>query len=765
MRKFTLFSIVFLFLLTGNAVLAQSGGWTQLSTTYTGNFKDVYFVSATVGYAVGGNNTSGVIYKTTNGGTSWAATVISSSSLESVWFVSTTDGYVAGSNGKIYKTTNGGSTWIAQTSGTTDWLKTVQFPSSTTGFAAGGTSLVKTINSSGSWSSVTLPSAGANTVANGAFFSNSSTGVVYGSYNFLNGWIAYTTNGGTSWSLPVFTTSAAINDAYFTSGSVGYAVGNAGWIYKTTNAGSSWTAQSSGVTTNLNGVFFYDSNTGYVVGDSGLVLKTVDGGANWIVQSTGVNVNLQDVHAPSSSIAFVAGDNNKLLKTTSGGVSLSVSAADESVYCNGYANLHAHVTYNGTGTVTYSWAPSAGLSSTTDSVVTAGPFSVAHTYVVTVTDGSLTATDTVVVDVVALPSDSICIVAVDSLTNHPIVVFEKHISGPIDYYKIYRESNVAGIYDSIGYLPADSAGVFVDSAANVNVRQYAYKISNVDSCGNESNLSGAHKTMHLQVNAGSGGVWNLIWTPYEGLFVQSYEIWRGADTINMSLIGTVPGSNVSYTDLNPPAGLLYYHVRIVSAYICQPYNYKGKTNYLTSRSNHAHNNVVNPPLNADFNASPLSGNSPLTVHFTDVTAGNPNSWLWYFGDGDTSHQANPDHTYTADGKYTVKLVVSDGTSSDSIEKADFITVGPVGFDDIDLSADLRIYPNPLAQNKTLLVDYQKVKITDVELFNIVGKQVETTINRTNGHIEIQTGNLSGGVYVLKLQSAAGDVLIRKIIIQ
>jgi PKD repeat protein len=206
-------------------------------------------------------------------------------------------------------------------------------------------------------------------------------------------------------------------------------------------------------------------------------------------------------------------------------------------------------------------------------------------------------------------------------------------------------------------------------------------------------------------------------------------------------------------------------VRIVSAYVCQPYNYKGKTNYLTSRSNHAHNGVVNPPLNADFNASPLSGNSPLTVQFTDVTAGNPNSWLWYFGDGDTSNQASPSHTYTANGKYTVKLVVSDGSSTDSIEKVDFITVGSIGFDDIDLSADLRIYPNPLAQNKTLFVDYQKVKITDVELLDIVGKHMEASINRTNGRIEIQTGNLSGGVYVLKLQSAAGDVLIRKIIIQ
>ena len=740
-------------------------GWTSSSTSYTGNFKDVYFINTSTGFAVGGNNSTGVVYKTTNGGTNWSSHPIANSSLESVWFTSSTVGYIVGSGGKIYKTSNGGTAWSLLTSGTTTKLTCVQFLNATTGYAIGGTVMLKTINSGSSWTSTTVPSAGLNTVAKGIYFTSTSNGVIYGSYQFFNGWINHTSNGGTTWSLPVNTYPGVINDVFFTSTTVGYAVGNAGGIYKTTNGGSSWLIKTSGYTGNLNAIHFVNSTTGFAVGDSGVVLKTTNGGTNWVRQTTNIQNTLQGIAAPSTTVAYAVGDANKIIKTTSGGISLLLNTPNENVFCNGYVNLHAYTTYDGTGTLTYTWNSSPYLSSTSDSVVTAGPLTSNQNFIVTVSDGSLSQIDTTMVSVIPLPTDSICIVAVDSLTDHPIVVFEKHIAGPIDYYKIYKESNVAGVYDSIGFLPADSAGVFIDTNANVQTRQYSYKISNVDSCGNESMTSSVHKTMHLQVNAGSGGVWNLMWTPYEGVFVQSYEIWRGTDTINMAKIGTVPGSNVSYTDLNPPAGGLYYFVRIVSAYICQPYNYKGTTNYHTSRSNHANNGLVNPPLTADFSATPLNGNSPLNVLFADGTSGLPLTWMWYFGDGDTSTSQNPSHIYSTDGKYTVKLVVSAGSIKDSIEKVDFITVGPIGFEDIDLNKSIKIYPNPLQQNNALFIDFEQVKIVDIQLVNIVGKSIQIETETSSNRIKIETSNLSSGIYILKLTSAAGDILMRKIILK
>ena len=54
-----------------------------------------------------------------------------------------------------------------------------------------------------------------------------------------------------------------------------------------------------------------------------------------------------------------------------------------------------------------------------------------------------------------------------------------------------------------------------------------------------------------------------------------------------------------------------------------------------------------------------------TVTFTDLSTGNPASWSWDFGDGNTSSQQNPQHNYTTSGNYTVSLTVSNSGSTDT----------------------------------------------------------------------------------------------------
>lgn len=64
---------------------------------------------------------------------------------------------------------------------------------------------------------------------------------------------------------------------------------------------------------------------------------------------------------------------------------------------------------------------------------------------------------------------------------------------------------------------------------------------------------------------------------------------------------------------------------------------------------------------ADFTASPVSGQSPQLVTFTDNSTAPGStlaSWSWNFGDGGTSNLQNPTHTYTEPGVYTVSLVVT-----------------------------------------------------------------------------------------------------------
>ena len=68
-----------------------------------------------------------------------------------------------------------------------------------------------------------------------------------------------------------------------------------------------------------------------------------------------------------------------------------------------------------------------------------------------------------------------------------------------------------------------------------------------------------------------------------------------------------------------------------------------------------------PSLSADFTASPTSGPMPLLVRFTDTSAGAPISWSWSFGDGGTSSEQHPSHTYASSGTYTVSLSVRDAS--------------------------------------------------------------------------------------------------------
>jgi len=90
--------------------------------------------------------------------------------------------------------------------------------------------------------------------------------------------------------------------------------------------------------------------------------------------------------------------------------------------------------------------------------------------------------------------------------------------------------------------------------------------------------------------------------------------------------------------------------------------------------------VATPPI-ADFTATPVSGDIPLTVIFTDQSTNLPTTWLWNFGDGNSATSQNSSHTYSKPGTYTVNLTVTNAAGTNSTVKTDYITVlavsGPI----------------------------------------------------------------------------------------
>lgn len=83
---------------------------------------------------------------------------------------------------------------------------------------------------------------------------------------------------------------------------------------------------------------------------------------------------------------------------------------------------------------------------------------------------------------------------------------------------------------------------------------------------------------------------------------------------------------------------------------------------------------VQSQVDADFIAGSTTGCAPLTVQFSDLSTGNPTSWMWNFGDGGSSASQNPNHAYYTPGIYTVSLYISDGVDSDSLIKTAYIEV-------------------------------------------------------------------------------------------
>lgn len=74
----------------------------------------------------------------------------------------------------------------------------------------------------------------------------------------------------------------------------------------------------------------------------------------------------------------------------------------------------------------------------------------------------------------------------------------------------------------------------------------------------------------------------------------------------------------------------------------------------------------------DFTADPTTGDIPLTVTFTDQSNNNPVSWEWDFGDGNSSAEQSPVHTYNEIGAYDVKLATINGSGTDTETKSNFI---------------------------------------------------------------------------------------------
>ena len=77
---------------------------------------------------------------------------------------------------------------------------------------------------------------------------------------------------------------------------------------------------------------------------------------------------------------------------------------------------------------------------------------------------------------------------------------------------------------------------------------------------------------------------------------------------------------------------------------------------------------------ANFAAFPITGLVPLEVAFSDLSTGGPTSWHWSFGDGGISTEQHPVHVYNTPGAFTVTLLATNASGSNTLTVPNYITV-------------------------------------------------------------------------------------------
>ena len=270
----------------------------------------------------------------------------------------------------------------------------------------------------------------------------------------------------------------------------------------------------------------------------------------------------------------------------------------------------------------------------------------------------------------------ICLISVDSTSTKNKVVWEKPITQAIDSFMVYREFGT-GNYGVVGSVPYDSLTQFYDNTVGVNpnITSYRYKISAIDTCGNESQLSDFHETMHLSINLAPNGDINLIWDAYEGFPVTYYRILRDSTfSNNWEVLDSVSNNVFIWTDINPPTNGADYVIDVIAPFGCTSTKAQDHNSTRSNRSNIL-GGGVSP--GANFTANFTQINTGGTIDFLDQSINNPTSWTWQFPGGSPafSTQQNPSGiAYNTIGLYDVTLVISNAYGIDTLVKTNYIEV-------------------------------------------------------------------------------------------
>lgn len=152
--------------------------------------------------------------------------------------------------------------------------------------------------------------------------------------------------------------------------------------------------------------------------------------------------------------------------------------------------------------------------------------------------------------------------------------------------------------------------------------------------------------------------------------------------------------------------------------------------------------------------------SGLTATFNSSASVNAVSYAWNFGDGKTDAVANPTHTYTTAGTYTVRLITGNCSVTDTMEKKVTVPGSGTTIAEHDVLSAVNVFPNPVHNSFTIR---SAVVLKDVQasLSTMMGQEVIKDIDISQA---VSLDGVSPGLYLLRLTHlVTGASAIHKII--
>jgi len=234
----------------GKIVHTSDGGqtWVDQIAPNSRDFYRIYFVNSDIGWIAGGDAgifpnyiPHRVILHTSNGGVNWSAQYSGSyeSLLRSIIFVNQNNGYATGESGIIMKTTDGGSSWSQQVIPSFHFYD-IFFVDSLTGWVTGEylglphyTAVFKTTDGGANWNETQF---GSDENFSSIYFTDNLNGWVVGGDDNNEAIVYQTSDGGANWALQNIPSVNYLYRVFFFDENFGWASGHLGTIISTSSA-------------------------------------------------------------------------------------------------------------------------------------------------------------------------------------------------------------------------------------------------------------------------------------------------------------------------------------------------------------------------------------------------------------------------------------------------------------------------------------------------------------------------------------------------